>query len=78
MFLCCSVTLNVLSSIYRPMTPAEKRKLRKLIQALPPQHLDHVVEIIQRSKPAETKSCDEICVELEKEVKKQTFMLLCA
>lgn len=60
------------------MTSAEKRKLWKLIQALPPKHLDHVVEIIQHSKPAESKSCDEIYVELEKEVKKHTFMLLYA
>ncbi|KAF3444537.1 hypothetical protein FNV43_RR14229 [Rhamnella rubrinervis] len=59
--------LDTVMSKCRPMTPAEKRKLRKLIQVLPPKHLDHVVEIIQRSKPAETKSCDEIHVELEKE-----------
>lgn len=50
------------------MTAAEKRRLRKLIQALPPKHLDRVVEIIQRSKPEETQSSDEIYVELEKEV----------
>lgn len=52
------------------MTLAEKQQLRKLIQNLPPKNLDRAVEIIRRGKPTEAQSCDEIFVELEKEVNK--------
>ncbi|KAF3440575.1 hypothetical protein FNV43_RR18859 [Rhamnella rubrinervis] len=45
----------------KPMTLAEKRKLWKVIQVLTPKHLDHVVKIIQRSNPAETKYILWIC-----------------
>lgn len=58
------------------MTLVEKQQLRKLIQALPPKNLDRVVEIIQRSKPAEKESCDEIHVDLEKEVENLRHLCL--
>ena len=50
------------------MTLTEKQQLRKLIQKLPPKNLDRVVEIIQHGKRAEPQSCEEIFVDLEKEV----------
>lgn len=76
MFLLLFCYLKLLSSIYRPMTLVEKQQLRKLIQALPPKNLDRVVEIIQRSKPAEKESCDEIHVDLEKEVENLRHLCL--
>ncbi|XP_057984240.1 uncharacterized protein LOC131168654 isoform X1 [Malania oleifera] len=59
--------LDTVMSRCRPMTLTEKQQLRNLIQNLPPRNLDRVVEIIQHSKPAETHSCEEIHVDLEKE-----------
>lgn len=52
------------------MTLIEKQQLRKLIQKLPPKNLDWVVQIVQHGKMAKTQSCDEIFVDLEKEVNK--------
>jgi hypothetical protein len=52
------------------MTLTEKQQLRKLVQKLPPKNLDRIVEIIQRGKPTEAQSSDEILVDLEKEVNK--------
>lgn len=50
------------------MTLAEKQELRKLIQHLPPKNLDRIVEIVQRSKPPDSHPCNEIYIDLEKEV----------
>lgn len=52
------------------MTLTEKQQLRKLVQKLPPKNLDRIAEIIRRGKPTEAQSCDEILVDLEKEVNK--------
>lgn len=51
--------LDIVISNCRPMTLAEKQELRRLIQNLPPQNLDRVVEIIQRGKPPEKQSRDD-------------------
>lgn len=51
------------------MTRAEKQELRKLIQMLPQRNLNRVVEIVQHSKLAETRSSGELFVDLEQEVK---------
>ena len=64
----CYTCLKLSTSIYRSMTLTEKQQLRKLIQKLPPKNLDRVVEIIQHGKRAEPQSCEEIFVDLEKEV----------
>ncbi|XP_059450128.1 uncharacterized protein LOC132181083 isoform X4 [Corylus avellana] len=53
-----------------PMTLTEKQQLRKLVQKLPPKNLDRIAEIIRRGKPTEAQSCEEILVDLEKEVNK--------
>ena len=50
------------------MTLAEKKQLQKMIKALPPKDLDHIAELVQRSRPADQRSCDEVFVDLEKEV----------
>lgn len=59
---------ELLTSNSRPMTIHEKHKLGNLIQKLPPENLDRVMEIIQNGNPAYTSSSDEVHVDLEKEV----------
>ncbi|KAJ4729341.1 Transcription factor like [Melia azedarach] len=59
--------LNAVMSKCRPMTRAEKQELRKLIQMLPQRNLNRVVEIVQHSKLAETRSSGELFVDLEQE-----------
>lgn len=59
--------LDVIISSCRHMTLLEKHKLRKLIEKLPPKNLDRVAEIIQRGKPSEKRSCDNIDVDLQQE-----------
>ncbi|XP_004304680.1 PREDICTED: uncharacterized protein LOC101314011 [Fragaria vesca subsp. vesca] len=59
--------LDTVMSKCRPMTIHEKHKLGNLIQKLPPENLDRVMEIIQNSNPAHTSSSDEVHVDLEKE-----------
>ncbi|XP_023756239.1 uncharacterized protein LOC111904744 isoform X1 [Lactuca sativa] len=63
--------LDVIISSCRHMTLLEKHKLRKLIEKLPPKNLDRVAEIIQRGKPSEKRSCDNIDVDLQQEMKKK-------
>ncbi|XP_059450130.1 uncharacterized protein LOC132181083 isoform X6 [Corylus avellana] len=62
--------LDTVLSSCRPMTLTEKQQLRKLVQKLPPKNLDRIAEIIRRGKPTEAQSCEEILVDLEKEVNK--------
>lgn len=50
------------------MALVEKQQLQRLIQRLPAENLDRVVEIICRSRPVEEQSSDKIFVDLEKEV----------
>lgn len=50
------------------MTLAEKQQLQILIQKLPARNLVRVVELLRRNTPAEKQSCDEVIVDLEKEV----------
>ncbi|GLU11366.1 hypothetical protein SLE2022_281190 [Rubroshorea leprosula] len=59
--------LDTLVAKCRPMTPAEKRHLQKLIQKLPRENIDRIVEIICHKKPADKKYQDEIFVNLELE-----------
>ncbi|KAM5581820.1 hypothetical protein ABKV19_010851 [Rosa sericea] len=59
--------LDTVMSKCRPMTIHEKHKLGKLIQKLPPENLDRVMEIIQNSNASYTNSSDEVNVDLEKE-----------
>lgn len=59
--------LNTVMSKCRPMTLAEKKNLKTLIQKLPSGSLDRVVEIIKRHKQAEEGSCDEVSVDLEQQ-----------
>ncbi|KAJ0113607.1 hypothetical protein Patl1_02884 [Pistacia atlantica] len=59
--------LNAVVSKCRPMTLFEKHELRKMIQKLPPNNLDRVVEIVRHNKSAEPQSSDEYFVDLEKE-----------
>ncbi|XP_031259914.1 uncharacterized protein LOC116123438 [Pistacia vera] len=59
--------LNAVVSKCRPMTLSEKHELRKMIQKLPPNNLDRVVEIVRHNKSAEPQSSDEYFVDLEKE-----------
>lgn len=66
----------VLNLVIRSMTLVEKQQLRKMIQELPPRNLDRVVEIIQRNKPIDRYSRDEIHVDLEKEVISHILLLL--
>ncbi|KAL3526361.1 hypothetical protein ACH5RR_011017 [Cinchona calisaya] len=61
--------LDLVMSNCRLMTLTEKQQLRKLIQNLPSRNLERVVEIIRRSRPSATYSCDEIPVDLEEESK---------
>ncbi|KAL6139521.1 hypothetical protein ACLB2K_057825 [Fragaria x ananassa] len=60
--------LDTVMSKCRLMTIHEKHKLGNLIQKLPPENLDRVMEIIQNGNPAYTSSSDEVHVDLEKEV----------
>ncbi|OIW14434.1 hypothetical protein TanjilG_20880 [Lupinus angustifolius] len=50
-----------------PMTLVEKQQLQRLIQKLPAENLDRVVQIICRSRPVKEQSSDKIFVDLEKE-----------
>lgn len=59
--------LDLVISSCRQMTLAEKHHLRRLIEKLPSQNLDRVVEIMQRGKPPEKQSCHDITVNLEQE-----------
>ncbi|XP_058736711.1 uncharacterized protein LOC131609086 isoform X1 [Vicia villosa] len=59
--------LDAVMSKCRPMALVEKQQLQRLIQRLPAENLDRVVEIICRSRPEEEQSCDKIFVDLEKE-----------
>ncbi|XP_050380088.1 transcription factor GTE6 [Argentina anserina] len=59
--------LDSVMSKCRPMTIYEKNKLGKLIQKLPPENLDRVMEIIQNSNTAFTNSSDEVHVDLKEE-----------
>ncbi|KAI5386445.1 hypothetical protein KIW84_072832 [Lathyrus oleraceus] len=61
------ILLDAVMSKCRPMALVEKQQLQRLIQRLPAENLDRVVEIICRSRPAEEQSCDKIFVDLEKE-----------
>lgn len=42
-----------------------------MIKGLPPKNLDRVVELVERGKPAEKRSHDNIFVDLEKEVQEK-------
>lgn len=64
----CKAIDELSTSISRPMTIHEKHKLGKLIQKLPPENLDRVMEIIRSNNAAYTNSSDEVYVDLEKEV----------
>ncbi|KAI3713253.1 hypothetical protein L1987_71827 [Smallanthus sonchifolius] len=57
--------IDVVVSSCREMTLAEKHQLRRLIQNLQPQQLDRIAEIIQRGKPPEKQSRDDITVNLQ-------------
>ncbi|GAV88090.1 hypothetical protein CFOL_v3_31514, partial [Cephalotus follicularis] len=59
--------LDVVVSKWRPMSRCEKQQLQKLIQDLPPKNLDRVLQIVGRSKRAETQSSDQFFVDLDKE-----------
>ncbi|XP_044465116.1 uncharacterized protein LOC123195469 isoform X3 [Mangifera indica] len=69
--------LNAVVSKCRPMTLSEKQELWKMIQKLPPNNLDRVVEIVQHDKSAEPLSSDEYFIDLEKEVKSQKHDINC-
>ncbi|GKB99017.1 GATA transcription factor 7 [Tanacetum coccineum] len=56
--------LDLVISSCRPMTLAEKHQLRRLIEKLPSQNLDRVVEIMQRGKPPERQASHDITVNL--------------
>lgn len=60
-----------LTVLCRPMVLAEKKQLQKMIKGLPRENLDRVAELIERNKPADERSDDEIHVDLEKEVKER-------
>ncbi|XP_059284765.1 uncharacterized protein LOC132038048 isoform X2 [Lycium ferocissimum] len=51
--------LDIVMSNCRLMTLPEKRRLRQLIQELPPRNLDRVVEMLCRGKQVEKHSCSE-------------------
>ncbi|XP_051114084.1 uncharacterized protein LOC127239802 [Andrographis paniculata] len=51
--------LNVTMTTCRPMTITEKQHLRKMIQGLPPSHLDGIVDIIEKNTPPRKSSCDD-------------------
>ncbi|KAI3813118.1 hypothetical protein L1987_17834 [Smallanthus sonchifolius] len=57
--------IDIVVSSCREMTLAEKHQLRRLIQNLQPQKLDRIAEIIQRGKPPEKQSGDDITVNLQ-------------
>ncbi|KAL1833065.1 hypothetical protein ACET3Z_002716 [Daucus carota] len=57
--------LDIVMSHFRPMTLVEKQQLRKLIWKLPPNNLNRVVELIQRSQPSINNSSDEVFVDIE-------------
>ncbi|KAE9588916.1 hypothetical protein Lal_00012701 [Lupinus albus] len=59
--------LDAVMSKCRPMTLVEKQQLQRLIQKLPAENLDRVVQIICRSRPVKEQSSDKIFVDLEKE-----------
>lgn len=59
--------LDAVTSTCRPMVLAEKKQLQKMIKGLPRENLDRVAELIERNKPADERSDDEIHVDLEKE-----------
>ncbi|KAK9052376.1 hypothetical protein SSX86_029005 [Deinandra increscens subsp. villosa] len=59
--------LDIVVSSCRAMTQAEKHELRRLIQNLHPQNMDRIVKILQRGKPPEKHSGDDITVELQNE-----------
>ncbi|CAK8577805.1 unnamed protein product [Lathyrus sativus] len=61
------ILLDAVMSKCRPMALVEKQQLQRLIQRLPAENLDRVVEIICRRRPAEEQSSDKIFVDLEKE-----------
>lgn len=53
------------------MSLSEKQRLRNMIQNLPPQNLDRVVEILRHGKP--TDNDKENFVDLEEEVNQTTM-----
>lgn len=58
------------------MTLAEKHHLRRLIEKLPSQNLDRVVNIIQRGKPPEKQSNhNDITVNLQQEVTQTCYVI---
>ncbi|KAL3829543.1 hypothetical protein ACJIZ3_018345 [Penstemon smallii] len=67
--------LNIVMTSCRPMTLTEKQHLRKAIQNLPRENLDHVVEIIGHNKPTDKYSSDEVHVDLEQEVINGLFVI---
>ncbi|KAK1290061.1 hypothetical protein QJS10_CPB18g00608 [Acorus calamus] len=59
--------MNILMSMFRPMTLAEKQQLLNMIKKIPRNALDRVINIIQSRKPSESNPPDEIHVDLEEE-----------